>query len=131
MDLLGDMQRERIHFVVVVDEFGGTAGIVTIEDVVTRLVGRISDDDEVPVGGFTQISERTWTMPGSAHVADVERALDIELPAGDWNTIAGLLIGIIDEVPSVGDTVEVDGLTLTVLSVEGHRITRVKVVLRI
>jgi CBS domain containing-hemolysin-like protein len=126
VDLLGDMQAERIHFVVVVDEFGGTAGIVTIEDVVTRLVGRISDDDEVPVGGFTQTSDRTWTMPGSAHVADVERALDIELPAGDWNTIAGLLIGIIDEVPSVGDTVEVDGLTLTVLSVDGHRITRIR-----
>ncbi len=127
VDLLGDMQRERIHFVVVVDEFGGTAGIVTIEDVVTRLVGRISDDDEVPVDGFTQISDRLWTMPGSAHVADVERALDIELPAGDWNTIAGLLIGIIDEVPSIGDTVEIDGLTLTVLGVDGHRITRIRV----
>jgi putative hemolysin len=126
VDLLGDMQRERIHFVVVVDEFGGTAGIVTIEDVVTRLVGRIADDDEVPVGGFTQISERVWTMPGAAHVADVERALDVELPAGDWNTIAGLLIGILDEVPSVGDTIEIDGLALTVLRVDGHRVTRIR-----
>jgi len=124
--LLGEMQRAQVHFVVVVDEFGGTAGIVTIEDVVTRLVGRISDEDEVPVEGFENIGDRMWAIPGSAYVADVERALDVQLPTGDWNTIAGLMIGIADRLPSVGDTVEVDGLTLTVLSVEGHRITRIR-----
>jgi CBS domain containing-hemolysin-like protein len=128
VELLGEMQRARIHFVVVVDEFGGTAGIVTIEDVVTRLVGRISGEDEVPVEGFQNISDRIWTIPGSAHLADVERALDVQLPMGDWNTVAGLIIGTIDRLPSVGDSVELDGLTLTVLSVEGHRITRIRAV---
>jgi CBS domain containing-hemolysin-like protein len=128
VELLGEMQRARIHFVVVVDEFGGTAGIVTIEDVVTRLVGRISGEDEVPVEGFRNISDRIWTIPGSAHLADVERALDVQLPMGDWNTVAGLIIGTIDRLPSVGDSVELDGLTLTVLSVEGHRITRIRAV---
>lgn len=126
VDLLGEMQRAGVHFVVVVDEFGGTAGIVTIEDVVTRLVGRISDDDEVPVEGFQKISDRVWTIPGSAYVADVELALDVELPEGDWNTVAGLLIGLLDRLPSVGDTVDLDALTLAVLAVEGHRITRIR-----
>jgi CBS domain containing-hemolysin-like protein len=128
VELLGDMQRAGAHFVVVVDEFGGTAGIVTIEDVVTRLVGRISDEVQVPVEGFVNLDGGVWTMPGSAHVGDVERALDIQLPEGDWNTIAGLMIGLLDRLPSVGDTVECDGLTISVLSVDRHRITRVRAV---
>jgi putative hemolysin len=66
-----------------------------------------------------------WTIPGSADVADVERALDVQLPTGDWNTVAGLLIGIVDRMPAVGDAVELDGVTFTVLSVEGRRITRI------
>lgn len=128
VELLGEMQRERVHFVVVIDEFGGTAGIVTIEDVVTRLIGRILDEDEVPVGGFRRISDHMWTIPGSADVADVERALDVQLPAGDWNTAAGLLIGIVDRIPAVGDVVELDGVTLTVLSIDGRRITRISAI---
>jgi putative hemolysin len=128
VDLLGEMQRAGIHFVVVIDEFGGTAGIVTIEDVVTRLVGRISHEDEVPVDGFRRVGDRTWTIPGSAHVADVELGLDVELPTGDWNTVAGLMIGIVDHLPVIGDSVELDGLTLTVLSVEGHRIILISAV---
>lgn len=128
VDLLGEMQRAGVHIVIVVDEYGGTAGIVTIEDVVTRLVGRIWDENEVPVEGFERISEHMWRIPGSADVADVELALDVHLPEGDWNTIAGLMIGILDRLPAVGDVVELDGLTLTVLTVEGHRITRVRAI---
>lgn len=126
VELLGDMQQARIGFVVVVDEFGGTAGIVTIEDVVTRLVGRISDEDEIPIEGFQNLGDGVWMVPGSAHVADAERALDVQMPAGDWNTIAGLMIGTIDRVPSVGDTVEFDDVTLTVVSVDGRRIMRIR-----
>lgn len=128
VEMLGEMQRARVHFVVVVDEFGGTAGIATIEDVVTRLVGRISDEDEVPVEGFRNISGHVWTIPGSAHVADVERALDVQLPPGDWNTVAGLMIGFLDRVPLVGDSVALDGLVLDVLAVDGHRITSIRAV---
>ena len=127
--LLGEMQRTRRQFAVVVDEFGGTAGIVTIDDVVARLVGRISEEDDVPVEGFVRISDRIWTIPGSALVPDVERVLDVELPTGDWNTVAGLMIGALDRLPETGDSVVLDALTLTVLTTEGHRIASVRAII--
>ena len=129
VELLGEMQHAGIHFAVVVDEFGGTAGIVTIEDVVTRLVGRISDAGGVPVEGLERIGEATWSVTGSTDVEDFERALGEEMPGGDWNTMAGLVIGHLDRLPAEGDSVVIDRVRLEVVSTEGHRITRMQATL--
>ena len=129
VELLGDMQSAQVHLAVVVDEFGGTAGIVTIEDVVTRLVGRISDGSEVPVGGIEQIDAATWLIVGSTDVDDFERAVDVELPEGDWNTMAGLMIAHLDHLPSVGESVTIDNVRLDVTATQAHRITTLRATL--
>lgn len=130
VELLGEMQDAGIHFAVVVDEFGGTAGIVTIEDVVARLVGRISDEGEPPVQGITRIDETTWSVAGSADVEDFEKALGVELPPGDWNTIAGFMIGHLDHLPSVGETLDIEGVHMEVVTTTAHRITTISASVR-
>lgn len=123
VQLLGEMQNAHVHLAIVVDEFGGTAGIVTIEDVVARLVGRISDGSEVPVGGMEQIDTATWIVAGSTDVEDFERAVDVELPEGDWNTMAGFMIAYLDHLPSAGESVTIDNVRLEVIAMQAHRIT--------
>ncbi len=127
VDLLGDMRDKAIHFAIVVDEFGGTAGIVTIEDVVERLVGPIApiggtDSDDIQAVGST-----TWIVVGTADTDEIERAIGRTLPRGEWNTVAGLVIALIGHFPRIGETAETEELTFTVLEESSHRILRIRI----
>lgn len=127
VDLLGDMRDRAIHFAVVVDEFGGTAGIVTIEDIVERLVGPITPIGESVYDDIQEIDSTTWIAAGTADTDEIERAIGTTLPRGEWNTVAGLVVAIIGHFPLVGDTVEIDELSFTVLEESSHRILRVRI----
>jgi CBS domain containing-hemolysin-like protein len=100
IELLEDMQARNNHFAVVVDEFGGTAGIVTIEDIVERLVGSFSAEGTI---------------------------LTVSIPRGDWTTIAGLVIGLAGRIPGPGESVETDELRLTVLEASSRRIFSIEI----
>ncbi len=126
LDLLGDMQRAHTHFAVVVDEFGGTAGIVTVEDIAERLVGPMSSERRRGAD-IEQLDASTWIASGSTDTDDLERAVGISLPSGDWTTVAGLVIAWSGHFPAVGESVESDEVTLTVVEAAGHRILRVSV----
>jgi CBS domain containing-hemolysin-like protein len=123
--LLADMQDQGIHLAIVVDEYGVTVGLVTIEDVAEEMLGTISDDETAP--RLEQIHEGLWLASGSMPVEDLAMELGITIPDGDWNTLAGMMLGISGEILDTGSVVEVAGHRLKVASVRGRRITRVEI----
>ncbi|MGD2103050.1 MAG: hemolysin family protein [Acidimicrobiia bacterium] len=122
--LLADMQAQQNHLAIVVDEYGVTVGLVTVEDVAEELLGTISRDEEAPE--LTQVGPTRWSVAGSMPVEDLSR-LGMEVPEGDWNTVAGLMMGITGSLMDVGDEIDVHDFTLTVERVGNRRIVRVSV----
>jgi len=122
--LLREMQEEGEHMVVLVDEFGGTAGIVTLEDLLEEIVGDIVDleDQEEDI---VQTPEGELHLRGGYAIADLNEAFQLKLPEDDYTTIAGFMLGRLGRIAVVGDEVRVRGASLRVLSVEGRRIERV------
>jgi putative hemolysin len=127
IDLLGDMRDRALHFAVIVDEFGGTAGIVTIEDIVERLVGPLTPIDGASSTDITPAGAASWIVAGTADTDEIERVIDRPLPHGEWNTVAGLVIALAGHFPLVGETVTTDELTFTVLKESSHRILSVQI----
>jgi CBS domain containing-hemolysin-like protein len=124
--LLKEMQTKQQHLAIVIDEFGGTAGMVTIEDLIEEIVGEIVDefDDEEPM---VQEIDGGWLVDGKLDVSDLAELADIELPDEEWDTVGGLVFGLAGRVPDEGDTFDAEGLQFTAYSVDGRRISRVKV----
>jgi len=127
VDLLAEMQRTGLHFAVVVDEHGGTEGIVTIEDVVTELVGDIAEEEGHRQPAILAIGHGRWRADAAADVADLEAATGVTFPDGDWNTIAGLITGTAGRIPVQGEVIEVGGLSFRVLDSLPQRILAVEV----
>jgi CBS domain containing-hemolysin-like protein len=125
--LLREMQAEQYHMAIVVDEYGGTAGLVTLEDLIEELVGEIVDeyDVEEPVieplpGGDVRVNARM-------HIDEVNDLIHADLPEGDWDTVGGLLFSLLGHVPVEGESVDVDGHRLRAEKVQGRRIGRVRI----
>lgn len=115
-DLMSEFQQKRIQIAIVLDEFGGTAGMVTLEDIVEELVGEIQDeyDEEKPI--VEQVSESEFIVNAAASVYDVNEYLPHDLPEdGDYDTMAGLISDVFGKIPEVGEQVEFNGYTFTVL----------------
>jgi putative hemolysin len=130
-DLLHEMQRRKVHIGVVLDEYGGTAGIVTIEDLLEEIVGEIQDEYDVEEPIVVRLSEHEARVDGRADVDELGELFDIQLDLEDeeeYDTVAGLIYHRIGGVPSPGDQITVDGLTLTVESTDGRRVGKVLVV---
>ncbi len=130
-DLLHELQRRRVHIAIVLDEYGGTAGIVTIEDLLEEIVGEIQDEYDVEEPMVVRLSENEARIDGRADVDELRELFDIQLDLEDeeeYDTIGGLLYHRISGVPSPGDTIKVDGLTLTVETTDGRRVGKVLVV---
>ena len=126
-DLLRQMQAERFHLAVVVDEYGGTAGLVTMEDLLEEVFGEIVDefDSEEPLA--TPLAGGAMLVHGRMPVDELDELLGDVLPDGDWDTVGGLLFDALGHVPSVGEGVELVGRRFDVEQVVGRRITRVRI----
>jgi putative hemolysin len=127
-DLLHELQRRKVHLAVVLDEYGGTAGLVTIEDLLEEIVGEIQDeyDEEEPL--IVRISDDQARIDGRAAIDDLEELFDTDLGLDDedqYDTLGGLIYHRIGGVPKPGDRVQVDGLTLTVETTDGRRVGKV------
>ena len=124
--LLAAMRRQRSHAAVVVDEFGGTAGVITLEDVLEELVGEITDEfDDTTV---LRATESMWVLPGSFRRDEVQRSVGVELPDGDAETLSGWLVEQLGRFPTVSDQVTTaNGWTFTVLSVDRRRASEVEI----
>jgi CBS domain containing-hemolysin-like protein len=126
--LLRQMQEEKIHMAIVVDEYGGTAGLVTLEDLLEELVGEIVDEFDVEEQpSVERHSDGSVVVSARYAVDDVDELLGAELPQGAWDTVGGLMLDLAGRVPNEGDSVEVDGFRLTALDVRGRRIGRVRI----
>jgi CBS domain containing-hemolysin-like protein len=129
-DLLTDMRKQRVHMAIVVDEYGGTAGLVTIEDLVEEIVGEIEDEYDRVEHLVVQVSADEALLDGRVSIWDVNELFGANIEAEDFDTVGGCVFHMLGRVPAVGDVVDADGLTLTVLSVDGHRVRRVRAVRR-
>jgi CBS domain containing-hemolysin-like protein len=124
MDLLGEMQDARIHLAVVVDEYGGTAGLVTVEDIAKELLGSVGEgSDPEPV---SLIANFRWSIDAALPIEDLEELIDEPLPEGDWNTVAGMVFALAGRIPEVGDEVRIPGHSLKITAKRQRRITRIE-----
>lgn len=126
MDLLREMQRARTQLAIVVDEFGGVSGLVTVEDLLEEVFGEIQDEHEAPVDLVEQ-APGVFLVSGQAHVEDVAQRLDLAWERDGFDTLAGLVMARLGRVPHPQESVAVEGARLTVLRMEGTRIVQVRV----
>ena len=126
-ELLELMQAGKFHLAIVVDEYGGTAGLITLEDLLEELVGDIRDefDREEPL--HETLADGAVRVHGRLSMSDLNELLDSDLPDDDWDTVGGLIFNTLGHVPNVGETVDVDGYRFRVERLQGRRITRVRV----
>ncbi len=123
VELLGEMQSTGVYLALAVDEHGGTEGIVTIEDVVAELVGRVSDEGERLRPSIRRAGPGRWQVDAGADLDDLEQATAVSLPSGEWHTVGGLVIGVAGRIPTVGESFDFDGLRLTVVAAQPHRVS--------
>jgi CBS domain containing-hemolysin-like protein len=129
--LFKDMQTSKIHMAIVVDEYGGTAGLVTIEDLIEEIVGDIQDEYDLnEEAEYIQKGPDEYLVDASINLGDFNELLDIELPTEDNDTLGGFIFMQIGRVPEVGETIEHEDLVMRVEAIDGRRIRKVHVVRR-
>lgn len=129
-ELLQTMQKRNGHMAIVVDEYGGTSGLITIENLIEEIVGDIRDEyDQNEEIEYTEISENEYSLAGSMNIAHINELLDLDIEEGtDYDTIGGYLYMKLGRVPHLGDKVEEDDFDVIVNSIEGRRIRKVNII---
>lgn len=126
-ELMKEMQSEKFHIALVIDEYGGTAGLVTLEDLIEELVGEIVDEFDVEEPAVEPLRGGGFRVNARMPVDEVNELLGAELPSGDWDTVGGLVFNLLGHVPTEGEAVSVDGYQLAAEKVQGRRIGRVRI----
>jgi putative hemolysin len=127
LSALSEMRRENAHLAIVMDEYGGTAGIVTLEDLVEELIGEIHDEFDVDEGQSRQLRSGELEVDGLLNLDEFAEQTGVELPEGPYETVAGYLLAALGHLPGEGESVEVSGRKLAVTQLDGRRIARVRV----
>ena len=127
LSALSEMRRERAHLAIVVDEYGGTAGIVTLEDLVEELIGDIRDEYDADDNQARRLRGGDVEVEGLLNLHEFAELTGIDLPEGPYETAAGFVLAGLGEVPQVGNSVEVDGHRITVTEMDGRRIARLRI----
>ncbi|MBL8955945.1 MAG: HlyC/CorC family transporter [Myxococcaceae bacterium] len=127
-DLLREMQKQKIHISIVVDEYGGFMGIVTLEDILREIVGDIGDEFEEEVKSIERQSDGTFLVDAMLPPGEFARAFELKLPDGEYETLGGFLSHLAGAIPEVGDKFHVNGWSFAVHSKEGPRLDRIRVV---
>ncbi len=129
-DLLKEFKTHMVHMAIVVDEYGGTEGIVTIEDIIEEVVGEILDEfDEGEDFGIEKVNDTTFIINSKVTINDIERELNMTFPPTEYETLGGYLLEFFERVPNVGEEVFVEGLRFRILAATRSRIAKVKMIL--
>ncbi len=133
-DLLRDFQENKVHIAIVVDEFGGTSGIITLEDILEEIVGEINDEYDEEEKPYTRINANTYVFEGKTLLSDFFKILDLddetfEEVQGDADSLAGLLLEIKGDFPELHERIDFQNFTFEVTELDGHRISKIKVII--
>jgi CBS domain containing-hemolysin-like protein len=126
-ELLSEMQKNRVQLAVVVDEYGGAVGIVTVEDIVEQIVGEIRDEHDRTPDTVERLPDGSYRVAGRANLDEVNEALDWELPKADFETVAGLVLATLHRIPQVGEVFRVGRYSFTVLEADKRRVLAVRI----
>jgi putative hemolysin len=126
-ELLREMQQQHFHMALVVDEYGGTAGLVTLEDLLEEIVGEIADEYDVDEPGVERLDDGALRVPGRMPIDDVNEELGTDLPDDEWDTVGGLVFNLLGKVPDEGETVRFQGLEFRAERVQRRRIVTVQI----
>lgn len=127
-DVLAEMQKEHVHVAVVADEYGGTEGIVTLEDIIERLVGEIQDEFEKPLEkGFQKQDDGSFLISGSMPIDQVTKKFPIPIKGQGLKTIGGLLFSLLGREPKVGDSIQLGSATFTIIMMDRNRVGQIRV----
>jgi len=126
-ELMREMQKDKFHMAIVVDEYGGTAGLVTLEDLIEELVGEIVDEFDVEEPNIEPLPGGDVRVNGRMPIDEVNELTHADFPEGDWDTVAGLFLNLLGHVPTEGETVDFNGHRLRAEKVQGRRIGRVRI----
>ena len=128
-ELFSEMSEKRVQMAIVVDEYGGTAGLLTLEDIVESIVGNIQDEYDTEEEEIAKINDTTFTVDGTTDLDEIDELVGAQIPEGDYDTIAGFIISQLGYLPKNGDmdTVELENLKFTVIEVEDKRIAKVRI----
>jgi len=127
-ELLTEMRRNKLSIAIVVDEYGGTAGLVTIEDLIEEIVGEIADEFDVEEEPIQRVSESEAILDARVSIDALQELFGVQVEEGDFDTVGGFVFNHLGKMPSVGEEIQVDGLVVRVLSVSGRRIKRLRVI---
>jgi CBS domain containing-hemolysin-like protein len=126
--VLTELRNHATEMAIVIDEYGGPAGVVTLEDIVEELVGEIEDEyDPTARGDHVEIEPGVWSIAASSRPDEIERVTGFDLPDGDYDTVAGLVLECLERIPVVGDSFVVDGILIEVVEIDGFAIQRLLV----
>ena len=133
-DLLAEFQSNKVHIAIVVDEYGSTLGLVSLEDIIEEIVGEISDESDTVESFYTRLDAKNYLFDGKTHIGDFERVLELEEDLfsnvkGEAETLAGLMLELKRDFPRKGDSFTTHDIRFTVQEVEGHRIDKILVTL--
>ncbi|MEK6743267.1 MAG: hemolysin family protein [Nitrospirota bacterium] len=126
-ELLAEMQRDKFQIAIVIDEFGGTAGLVTLEDLIEEIVGSIHDELDAEEKDVEIVDEKNVMVSGQAEIDEVNELLDIHLQTKDFNTIGGFVFGLFGRMPRVGEQLRYKDVKFEVLELDGRKIDKIKI----
>lgn len=126
-ELLTEMQKNKVQIAFVMDEYGGTSGLVTVEDLVEEIFGSIHDEFDIAGRDVEIVDEKTFVVSGQAEIDEVKEQIGHDLESEDFNTIGGLIFGLFGRLPSVGEVIRYRDLRFEILEMEGRKIARVKI----
>ncbi len=126
-DLLKEMKVERVHIATAVDEYGGTSGLVTIEDILEEIVGDIQDEYDVEEEEFVEAGEGRYLVDARMDIDEFSEKLGIEIPKEDFDTLGGFLVHMVNKIPAVDERIEYENICFTIADADERRISRVEV----
>jgi CBS domain containing-hemolysin-like protein len=125
--LLKEFKRRHVHIAIAVDEYGGTAGIVCLEDIIEEIVGEIQDEFDEETEQIVKVSENSWRCDARIRLEDLNEAIGAQLPIGEYDSLAGYVFDLFERIPAAGEQVTAGDLRFTVEAMEGHRLTIVRI----